>query len=78
MLARATGLADHRRRLVERWERIKREVRDLHERLFYRPLLSAVAALPEEGVALTSEQADARLAAIGFPDPRARCATSPR
>ena len=27
-------------------ERIKREVRDIHVRLFYSPLLSAVAALP--------------------------------
>ena len=46
------------------------QVRTLHERLFYRPLLSAVAALPEDGYALTSEQAEARLAAIGFADPR--------
>ena len=45
-------------------------MRTLHERLFYRPLLSAVAALPEDGYALTSEQAEARLAAIGFADPR--------
>ncbi len=45
-------------------------MRSLHERLFYRPLLSAVAALPDDGYALTSEQAEARLAAIGFQDPR--------
>ena len=33
--------------LLERWNAIKHRVRGLHERLFYRPLLSAVAALPE-------------------------------
>src|SRR5690606_40610228 len=35
----------------------------------YRPLLSAVAALPEEDFALSSDQAAARLGAIGFRDP---------
>ena len=70
VLARATGLATTADGLLEAWQRVKLEVRTLHERLFYRPLLSAVAALPEEGYALTSEQAEARLAAIGFADPR--------
>lgn len=69
VLARATGLATTADELTEQWQRVKTEVRTLHERLFYRPLLSAVAALPEEGFALTSEQAVARLAAIGFRDP---------
>ena len=32
--------------LVELWRRTQHAVRSLHERLFYRPLLSAVAALP--------------------------------
>ena len=57
--------------LHAQWQRTKQAVRSLHERLFYRPLLSAVAALPEDGFALTSDQAEARLAAIGFRDPRA-------
>ncbi|WP_207456656.1 bifunctional [glutamine synthetase] adenylyltransferase/[glutamine synthetase]-adenylyl-L-tyrosine phosphorylase [Desertivibrio insolitus] len=70
VLARSTRLEPNGRALVERWQRSKHTVRSLHERLFYRPLLSAVAALPEEGVTLTSEQAIARLAAIGFVDPR--------
>ena len=70
ILARATALATSGADLTEQWTRTKIEVRSLHERLFYRPLLSAVAALPEEGFALTSEQAVARLAAIGFRDPR--------
>lgn len=69
VLARATGVATAADGLVERWQRTKLSVRSLHERLFYRPLLAAVAALPEGGTSLTSEQAAARLAAIGFRDP---------
>ncbi len=68
VLARSSGLATTASELGERWRAVKTEVRTLHERLFYRPLLSAVAALPEEGFALTSEQAAARLSAIGFRD----------
>ncbi len=70
VLARATGVATTAEGLIDAWQQTKLAVRTLHERLFYRPLLSAVAALPEDGYALTSEQAEARLAAIGFADPR--------
>ncbi|MBC7441773.1 MAG: bifunctional [glutamine synthetase] adenylyltransferase/[glutamine synthetase]-adenylyl-L-tyrosine phosphorylase [Ramlibacter sp.] len=66
VLARATGLAPNAAQLTDRWAQVKHRVRGLHERLFYRPLLSAVAALPAEGLNLTSAQAEARLAAIGF------------
>ncbi|MFT4211844.1 MAG: bifunctional [glutamine synthetase] adenylyltransferase/[glutamine synthetase]-adenylyl-L-tyrosine phosphorylase [Microbacterium sp.] len=69
VLARASGLADTGDGVWEMWEDIKREVRDIHVRLFYRPLLSAVAALPEADRALSAEQAHDRLAAIGFRDP---------
>ncbi|GAA4766448.1 bifunctional [glutamine synthetase] adenylyltransferase/[glutamine synthetase]-adenylyl-L-tyrosine phosphorylase [Microbacterium gilvum] len=69
VLARASGLADTASGLVEQWEAVKREVRDIHVRLFYRPLLSAVAALPEEQRSLTADEAHARLAATGFRDP---------
>jgi len=70
ILARASGLATTADDLTARWQRTKQQVRTLHERLFYRPLLSAVAALPENGLQLSSEQAEARLAAIGFRDAR--------
>lgn len=76
ILARATGLAPSAEQFLVRWNAIKHRVRGLHERLFYRPLLSAVAAMPTGdsgltgGAGLTSEQAEARLAAIGFRDPR--------
>ena len=69
VLARASGLATGADDLTEAWKRTKHAVRRLHERLFYRPLLSAVAALPDDGYVLTNEQAVARLAAIGFTDP---------
>ncbi len=69
ILARATGLFTSAEELMASWQRTKVAVRSLHERLFYRPLLSAVAALPADGYALTNEQAAARLAAIGFRDP---------
>ncbi|MEO5533759.1 MAG: bifunctional [glutamine synthetase] adenylyltransferase/[glutamine synthetase]-adenylyl-L-tyrosine phosphorylase [Pseudolysinimonas sp.] len=70
VLARASGVATSADGVIAAWQKVKHEVRTLHERLFYRPLLSAVAALPDDGYTLTSEQAEARLAAIGFRDAR--------
>ncbi|RFA12778.1 bifunctional glutamine-synthetase adenylyltransferase/deadenyltransferase [Subtercola boreus] len=70
VLARATELATSAPALLEIWNAIKVRVRTLHERLFYRPLLAAVAALGPDEISLTSEQATARLAAIGFRDPK--------
>jgi glutamate-ammonia-ligase adenylyltransferase len=70
VLARATRLATSAAALTEQWDRTRLCVRTLHERLFYRPLLTAVAALHDDEISLTSEQATARLAAIGFQDPR--------
>ncbi|WP_029746540.1 bifunctional [glutamine synthetase] adenylyltransferase/[glutamine synthetase]-adenylyl-L-tyrosine phosphorylase [Leucobacter chironomi] len=69
VLARASGLADTGTELLQRWERTKREVRELHLKIFYAPLLSAVAALPEEELVLGSDEARARLVSIGFRDP---------
>ncbi|AXH35878.1 bifunctional [glutamine synthetase] adenylyltransferase/[glutamine synthetase]-adenylyl-L-tyrosine phosphorylase [Humibacter sp. BT305] len=70
VLARSSGLAPNAHDLVEMWSGIKHRVRSLHERLFYRPLLAAVAALSADEIALTSEQAEARLSAIGFQNPK--------
>ena len=67
-IARAVSLEMTARELIERWEKIKLEVRDLHQQLFYRPLLSAVSGLSQEDLELTSAQAQERLAAIGFED----------
>ena len=68
-LARGSGIADSAEGLFAWWTAIKLSVRALHEAVFYRPLLGAVASLPDDAVALTSEQAEARLAATGFVDP---------
>jgi glutamate-ammonia-ligase adenylyltransferase len=46
-----------------------REVRRLHEKLFYRPLLAAVARLPGDEARLSLDQAAARLEALGYTDP---------
>lgn len=69
-LARSSGLARSAEELLAVWNGIKHRVRGLHERLFYRPLLSAVAALSDGGAELSPGQAEARLAAIGFGDAR--------
>ncbi len=68
VLARSSGLARSAAALETRWRAVKLEVRGLHERLFYRPLLSAVAA-SDGDIVLTSDQAVDRLGAIGFADP---------
>ena len=47
----------------------RREVGRLHQKLFYRPLLQAVAALPRDGLRLTPEAAKQRLVALGYADP---------
>jgi glutamate-ammonia-ligase adenylyltransferase len=53
----------------ELWRRHARQVRRLHEKLFYRPLLDAVARLPSEQARLTPQAARARLEALGYVDP---------
>lgn len=57
--------------LAKVWEHHRREVRRLHEKLFYRPLLAAVARVHTGEVRLSSESARARLAALGYDDPQA-------
>ena len=51
------------------WALHAREVRRLHEKLFYRPLLEAVARVPADPLRLSEEEARARLAALGYADP---------
>lgn len=56
--------------LEQAWQAHRRVVRRLHEKLFFQPLLEAVAAMPAEGLRLTAEAAQQRLTALGFADPR--------
>ena len=55
--------------LAAEWRLHASQARQLHEKLFYRPLLDAVARLPGEVTRLTPEAARDRLEALGFADP---------
>ena len=55
--------------LHAKWRTHAREVRRLHEKLFYRPLLQAVARLDAGEARLTPEAAEQRLRALGYQDP---------
>ncbi|MBX9244679.1 bifunctional [glutamine synthetase] adenylyltransferase/[glutamine synthetase]-adenylyl-L-tyrosine phosphorylase [Actinotalea ferrariae] len=69
-LARSIGMrAGGADEVTERWRSVRRDVRHLHEELFYRPLLPATASLSREDVTLAPDAARARLAAIGYRDP---------
>nr|WP_245348622.1 bifunctional [glutamine synthetase] adenylyltransferase/[glutamine synthetase]-adenylyl-L-tyrosine phosphorylase [Paeniglutamicibacter psychrophenolicus] len=57
--------------LLERWGETKKLVRLLHERIFYRPLLSNAANLSADEVRLSPEAAQSRLRALGYVDPKA-------
>lgn len=59
------------KQLEETWHDHRREVSRLHQKIFYRPLLSAVARIGGDEVRLSSEAAGARLAALGYADPQA-------
>ncbi|HAG60832.1 MAG TPA: bifunctional glutamine-synthetase adenylyltransferase/deadenyltransferase, partial [Arthrobacter bacterium] len=56
--------------LLATWQKTKRSVRELHERIFYRPLLNTAAKLSSEDARLTPEAAQGRLAALGYRDPQ--------
>ncbi len=51
------------------WVQHASEVRRLHAKLLYRPLLEAVARVPSAELRLTPEAAGARLEVLGFADP---------
>ncbi len=64
---------DNRRDAAEaflaEWTRCAREVRRLHTKLLYRPLLEAVAKVPTDDLRLTPQAARRRLEVLGFADP---------
>ncbi|UFU01669.1 bifunctional [glutamine synthetase] adenylyltransferase/[glutamine synthetase]-adenylyl-L-tyrosine phosphorylase [Ruania suaedae] len=55
--------------IESRWRATRRQVRRLHEELFYRPLLPATARLSADDASLDAPAAGARLRAIGYRDP---------
>ncbi|MFE2046127.1 bifunctional [glutamine synthetase] adenylyltransferase/[glutamine synthetase]-adenylyl-L-tyrosine phosphorylase [Streptomyces sp. NPDC059477] len=71
-IGRSLGLrTDPVAELNREWKRHTAVVRRLHEKLFYRPLLDAVAQLAPVEARLSLEAARARLVALGYADPAA-------
>ncbi|WP_344047132.1 bifunctional [glutamine synthetase] adenylyltransferase/[glutamine synthetase]-adenylyl-L-tyrosine phosphorylase [Streptomyces thermoalcalitolerans] len=71
-LGRSLGLrSDPVAELTREWKRHTSVVRRLHEKLFYRPLLDAVAQLAPGEARLSPEAARERLVALGYADPAA-------
>ncbi|MBV7694743.1 bifunctional [glutamine synthetase] adenylyltransferase/[glutamine synthetase]-adenylyl-L-tyrosine phosphorylase [Streptomyces sp. TRM70350] len=71
-LGRSLGLrTDPVAELNREWKRHAAVVRRLHEKLFYRPLLDAVAQLAPGEARLSPEAARERLVALGYADPAA-------
>ncbi|SFS68152.1 bifunctional [glutamine synthetase] adenylyltransferase/[glutamine synthetase]-adenylyl-L-tyrosine phosphorylase [Saccharopolyspora flava] len=75
VLGRAVGFRSSGRNtaaqaLVAEFRRHAKRVRRLHEKLFYRPLLEAVAKVPTEAMRLTTSAAAERLAALGYTSPQ--------
>ncbi|WP_010534684.1 bifunctional [glutamine synthetase] adenylyltransferase/[glutamine synthetase]-adenylyl-L-tyrosine phosphorylase [Brachybacterium squillarum] len=65
-LARSLGLSS--KDFASRYQTTRRRVRQLHEEIFYRPLLVTSSQLSDGEIALSPESAAARLAAIGYRD----------
>ncbi|MEU9999732.1 bifunctional [glutamine synthetase] adenylyltransferase/[glutamine synthetase]-adenylyl-L-tyrosine phosphorylase [Streptomyces sp. NPDC050848] len=71
-LGRSLGLrTDPVAELNKEWKRHASVVRRLHEKLFYRPLLDAVAQLTPGETRLSPKAAGQRLEALGYADPAA-------
>jgi glutamate-ammonia-ligase adenylyltransferase len=69
-LGRSLGfMTDSDLELEKQWRRHQLEVRRIHEKLFYRPLLNAVARLDAGSARLTVSEATSRLNALGYKDP---------
>lgn len=69
-LGRSLGLrGDPVAELNKAWKRHASVVRRLHEKLFYRPLLDAVAQLAPGEIRLSAKAAGQRLEALGYADP---------
>ncbi|MGY3683196.1 glutamate-ammonia-ligase adenylyltransferase [Streptomyces sp. TE33382] len=71
-LGRSLGMrTDPVNELNKAWKRHASVVRRLHEKLFYRPLLDAVAQLAPGETRLSAKAAGTRLEALGYADPAA-------
>ena len=69
-LARSIGIkSDPVDTLLKQWKGHAKDVRRIHEKLFYRPLLNAVAGLDASDARLSTAAASDRLRALGYTDP---------
>ncbi|MBT1166270.1 bifunctional [glutamine synthetase] adenylyltransferase/[glutamine synthetase]-adenylyl-L-tyrosine phosphorylase [Bifidobacterium simiarum] len=67
-LSRALGM--HPEELVERFDATRREVRQLHLDIYFRPMLPNIATLGEDEIRLSPEAMQERFSSIGFGDPQ--------
>ncbi len=70
-IGRSLGYPDPVAELLSTWRHVAAGVRRLHERLYYSPLLEAVARIPTSELRLTTRAAEDRLQALGYDDPAA-------
>ncbi len=70
-IGRLMGYQDPAAELLRQWRTTAQQVRRLHRRLFYSPLLDAVASIGSAELRLTRQAAEDRLQALGYHDPRA-------
>jgi len=70
-IGRSLGYAHPVAELLATWRSCAQRVRRLHQRLFYSPLLDAVARIPTSELRLTTHAAQDRLLALGYADPQA-------
>lgn len=68
VIARSIRLEWTAEELLDNWSEVKLQVRALHQKIFYRPLLAAVSRAGG-GLELSNEQASDRLLAIGYLNP---------
>ncbi|MDR0783013.1 MAG: bifunctional [glutamine synthetase] adenylyltransferase/[glutamine synthetase]-adenylyl-L-tyrosine phosphorylase, partial [Propionibacteriaceae bacterium] len=69
-LARSVGMKEADQVLAA-WRTSAAKVLRLHQRIYYSPLLAAVARIPTSEIRLTQEAATIRLRALGYGDPSA-------
>ena len=70
-IGRSLGYPEPVDELLTTWRHVAAGVRRLHERLYYSPLLEAVARIPTSELRLTTRAAEDRLQALGYDDPAA-------
>ncbi|TCD54748.1 bifunctional [glutamine synthetase] adenylyltransferase/[glutamine synthetase]-adenylyl-L-tyrosine phosphorylase [Alloscardovia theropitheci] len=68
-LARSLSLTP--RQLVERFDSVRRQVRQLHMDIYYRPMLPNISQMSDDDITLTEEAMRARFESVGFADPEA-------